>query len=60
MKFVKKAEGAEIFPNLSFWKSLPFLVKVSSLKPNLVDIHILQQSKFSKGNVWLQKPAEDF
>jgi hypothetical protein len=28
MKFVKKKEGAEIVPNIIFWKSLPVLVKV--------------------------------
>lgn len=27
MKFVKKKEGAEIVPNIIFWKSLPVLVK---------------------------------
>ena len=29
MKFVKKAEGKEIIPNLTFWKAVPVLVKVS-------------------------------
>lgn len=29
-KVVKKASGAEIFPNIKFWKELPFFVKVST------------------------------
>ena len=28
MKFVKKAEGAELCPNIAFWKALPFYIKV--------------------------------
>ena len=29
MKFVKKAEGKEVIPNVSFWAALPVLIKVS-------------------------------
>jgi len=28
MKTVKKAEGANLIPNVDFWKSLPSVVKV--------------------------------
>ena len=29
MKFVKKAEGKEVVPNVNFWTALPELIKVS-------------------------------
>ena len=28
MKFVKKAEGKEVVPNISFWTQIPILIKV--------------------------------
>ena len=31
MKFVKRAEGKEMIPNVSFWAALPGLIKVSNL-----------------------------
>lgn len=32
MKFVKKKEGIEVIPNVTFWRVIPVLVKVSICK----------------------------
>ena len=37
MKFAKKEEGVNIFPNVNFWKRLPFLIKVRQQASTNVD-----------------------
>ena len=54
MKFVKKAEGKEVVPNISFWTQIPILIKVLySFEFKIFHFLILKISPYShEGILW--------
>lgn len=47
MKFVRRAQGTEMIPNLEFWKELPLVIRVSTQINHKYTVCFMPKTSFS-------------